>query len=102
MSAVDGHIDATITQVGGSDEVWYNPGDHRYYLAAEKMTTDGKATSPSTPVVGVIDALTNSWIKNVAVGLAPLDGFHTIAVDPRNNRVFIPCKQAGLVALQID
>ncbi len=38
----------TIDQVGGVDEIWYNPGDNRYYLAARDM--------PNGPVMGVIDA----------------------------------------------
>ena len=31
INAKTGAIVATIPQVGGSDEVWYNPGDNRYY-----------------------------------------------------------------------
>jgi DNA-binding beta-propeller fold protein YncE len=78
MDARDGSIVATITQVGGSDEVWFNPGDKRYYLAANKMT--GGA------VLGVIDAETNTWITNIKTG----DNAHSVAVDPINNHVFLP------------
>ncbi len=45
-----GTILATITNVGGVDEVWYNSGDNRYYVAARDM--------PNGPVMGVIDAAT--------------------------------------------
>ena len=34
ISALTGEIVASIPQVGGSDEVWLNPGDDRYYVAA--------------------------------------------------------------------
>src|SRR2546422_5717182 len=50
LDALTGATVATITQVGGSDQVWFNRGDDRYYLAARGMTP---------PVLGVIDAETN-------------------------------------------
>ncbi len=71
-----------ITNVGGVDEVWYNPGDNRYYLAARDM--------PTGAVLGVIDAATNVWLTNVATG----SNSHSVAVDPSNNYVFVPM-QAG-------
>jgi hypothetical protein len=71
-----------ITQVGGVDETWYNPGDNRYYLAARDMPTGG--------MMGVIDAGTNLWLVNVATG----SNAHSIAVDPSNNHTFVPL-QAG-------
>ena len=71
-----------ITQVGGVDETWYNPGDNRYYLAARDM--------PTGAVLGVIDAGTNTWLVNVATG----SNSHSVAADPSNNHVFVPM-QAG-------
>ena len=35
--ARSGAILKVITQVGGSDEVWFNPGDKRFYVAARSM-----------------------------------------------------------------
>ncbi len=52
MELKTGTVVATIMDVGGSDEVWYNSGDERYYLAASAM--------PDGPVLGVIDAKTRS------------------------------------------
>jgi hypothetical protein len=83
---IDGTSGAVIYQatgyVGGVDEVWYNPGDNRYYLAARDM--------PNGPVMGVIDAKTNVWLQNVATGA----NSHSIAVDPSTNHAFVPL-QAG-------
>ena len=47
-----GAIITEITNVGGVDETWYNSGDNRYYVAARDM--------PNGPVMGVIDAKTNT------------------------------------------
>lgn len=77
MDAKTGKVLATITQVAGSDEVWFNKGDNRYYLAAHNW---------SPPVLGVIDALTNEWIENVP---ASIDA-KAVAVNPTNNHIFVP------------
>jgi len=82
IDGTSGKILATITNVGGVDETWYNAGDNRYYLAARDM--------PNGPVMGVIDARTNTWLVNVTTG----SNSHSIAVDPFTNHVFVPL-QAG-------
>ena len=51
IDGTTGKILVTIDQVGGVDEVWYNPTDNRYYLAARDM--------PTGPQMGVIDAFSN-------------------------------------------
>jgi hypothetical protein len=73
-----------VTQTGGVDEVWYNPGDNKYYLAARDMLPG--------PVMGVIDAATNLWLYNLPVNT----NAHSIAVDPKTNHVFMP-QQAGTI-----
>ena len=42
MKATTGKVLQTFTQLGGSDEVWYNPGDNKYYLALSSWTSTGK------------------------------------------------------------
>ncbi len=79
-----GAVVATITEVGGSDQVWYNPGDHRYYLAAR--------ANPGGPVLGVIDAHTHKWIENIPTA----KNAHSVAVDPRTNHVFVPLTNDGI------
>lgn len=78
-----GQIVAQITNTGAVDEIWYNPGDNRYYLAARDM---------SPPQMGVIDAATNQWLFNLPVNT----NAHSIAVDPVSNHVFMP-QQAGAI-----
>lgn len=72
-----------ITNVGGVDETWYNPTDNRYYLAARDM--------PNGPVMGVIDAGSNTWLENVTTGA----NSHSIAVDPSTNHAFVPLQAGG-------
>lgn len=80
-----GKVLATITQVGGTDEAWYNPGDHHYYTGSRDYFTSPTATT-ATPVLGVIDADTNRWIENYPTG----KNAHSVAANPSNNHIFVP------------
>jgi hypothetical protein len=82
IDGTSGKIIATIDKIGGVDEIWYNPGDNRYYLAARDM--------PTGPMLGIIDAKTNQWLQNVPTNA----NSHSVAVDSGNNHVFVPL-QAG-------
>ncbi len=88
MDARTGAIDATVVGVGGSDEVWFNPGDRRYYTASR-----GNAIGP---VLGVIDAQRPTLVQVVptfntpATAPAPRGTSHSVAADPHNNHVLVP------------
>jgi hypothetical protein len=88
INATTGAILSTINFVGGVDQGWFNPGDHKYYLAARDML-------PS-PALGVIDAVSRKWLQNV-----PTSGnAHSVAADPINNRIFVPLPAGGLCQSQ--
>jgi len=89
MDARNGHIDKVVAGVSGSDEVWFNPGDGRYYLAARNQS--------GGPVVGVIDADRERFLQvtptiNTAgkANVFPAGTAHSLAVNPRNNHVLVP------------
>jgi hypothetical protein len=88
INGTTGKIITEITNVGGVDETWYNPGDNRYYVAARDM--------PNGPVLGVIDAGTNTWLVNVPTN----NNSHSVAVDPSNNHVFVPLQSGGICTTQ--
>ena len=81
-------IVATITQTGGTDEVWYNPGDNRYYTAGRDM--------PNGPVLGVIDAGTRQWLVNVTTN----SNSHSVAADSFNNHIFVPSQAGNICSTQ--
>lgn len=82
-----GNVLATINQLGGSDEVWFNEGDNRYYLAASNnFVPNGTQNPVPNPVLGVIDAKTNTWVVNLPGG----PGAHSVAANPKNNHIFFP------------
>jgi len=91
MDAKTGTIDASVAGVGGSDEVWFNPGDRRYYTASRN--------NPTGPVLGVIDAESQTLVQIVpTVNTAgkttappfPSGTSHSVAVNPRNNHALVP------------
>jgi DNA-binding beta-propeller fold protein YncE len=67
-----------IHELGGMDEVWYNPGAQQYYT--------GSRDQPGGPVLGVIDANSNSWLQSVPTGA----NAHSVAADAKNNSIFVP------------
>ena len=88
IDGTSGTILAEITNVGGVDEIWYNPGDNRYYTASRDM--------PNGPVMGVIDAKTNLWLQSVTTNA----NSHSVAVDPNNNHAFVPMQSGGICTTQ--
>jgi hypothetical protein len=86
-----GAIVKTITGVGGTDEVAYDSSSNRYYTASRNWTANGisqtgLSTAAFVPVLGVIDASTNTWIENVPTG----KGSHSVAADASTGHVFVP------------
>lgn len=86
LDAATGTVLKTITEVGGSDEVTYNPGDQRFYTASRDMTSNGLKSGTATPVLGVIDAVSMTFIQNVPTS----KNSKSVAVDPKNNRIYVP------------
>jgi hypothetical protein len=82
MDARDGSVDRSVAGVSGSDEVWFNAGDGRYYLAARNNATG--------PVLGIIDAKTQTLEQVIpTVNQAP-GSAHSVAVNPHNNHALVP------------
>ena len=55
MDLRTGEVDKAVMGVSGSDEVWFNRGDGRYYLGARN--------NPTGPVLGVIDASSQALVQ---------------------------------------
>ncbi len=72
-----GAVLATIPQIGGSDESWYDPDSKTYFLAARD--------NPGGSVLGIINARDNAFVGTVPIGA----GSHSVAVDPFNNHAFV-------------
>jgi hypothetical protein len=68
----------SVNGVTGSDEVWFNAGDARYYLGASKAI--GGA------VLGVINAKTNFLIETIPQS----SNSHSVAADSKRNLIFVP------------
>ncbi len=72
-----------VANITGSDEVWFNRGDDRYYTGSNRNI--GGA------VLGVIDAATNTLIEKVPQS----SGSHSVAADARHNFIFVPQNAAA-------
>ena len=77
-TAGKGKIIKAIYEVGRVDQVWYNPGDNRFYLAARDLGNGS--------FLGIINAANNMWLYNAPTG----GNAHAVATDPINNHIYIP------------
>jgi hypothetical protein len=76
---------ASVQGIVGSDEVWFNNGDDRYYLAARYAAKPAGSPLNSGSVLGVVD------ITSVLVETIPQSsGTHSVAADSKRNRIFVP------------
>jgi hypothetical protein len=80
---------ANIGNIVGSDEVWFNPGDFRYYTASNRNCKVAGSPCPTAAqqaaVLGVIDA------SSVLIEKIPQSsGSHSVAADSRRNLIFVP------------
>src|SRR5262249_24437549 len=74
----DGSTIKIVTGEGGTDEMWFNPGDNHYFFArptAGKLGTEDAGPPPSADP----DATT-------AVGS------HSVAASPHKNQVYVPIR----------
>ena len=73
-----GVVSQKIKGVTGSDQVWFNPGDNHYYVAAE--------AARNGPVLAAIRADGSHSLLTTPTQA----GAHSVAADSRTNRVFVP------------
>lgn len=85
MNARSGRILADLP-AGGSDEVWSDPRNHRYYLAAVANT--------GGPALGVIDSRENRLLATIPTG----PGAHSVAADERTEKIFVPIQADSSIA----
>jgi hypothetical protein len=90
LTAATGQVRRTVTGITGNDEVWFNHGDGRYYLAARNQ--------PGGPVLGVVDARSGVLLQSIPTvnqaavpSASPQAGTaHSVAVDSANNHALVP------------
>jgi len=88
MNAVS-RTQTPVVHITGSDEVWYNAGDNRYYTASNRDCAVPGSPCPTASqqkaVLGVIDAGTNTLIEKVPQS----SNSHSVAAS-KGNFIFVP------------
>ena len=77
---------ANIGGITGSDEVWFNAGDKRYYTGSSRACGLAGGCPAGGAALGVINAETNLLIETVPQSF----NSHSVAADSTNNRIFVP------------
>jgi hypothetical protein len=91
------HNSAAINGIQGSDEVWFNAGDNRYYLGASKMSKPAGSPLGSGAVLGVVDG-TSVLIESIPQS----SGSHSVAADSQRNRIFVPQVATGVIGGDVN
>ena len=71
----NGQIHKVIPEVGGADEIWFNPGDHNVYYARSGAQS-----------LGVVNADNDQFVINLPTAA----GSHSVAASASNNHIFVP------------
>jgi len=76
---------ANIGNITGSDEVWFNAGDGRYYTGSSRDCGLAGGCPNGGAVLGVIDG-TSVLIEKIPQS----SGSHSVAADSKRNKIFVP------------
>jgi hypothetical protein len=79
------HNYAQVAGITGSDEVWFNAGDSRYYLGASGAIKPAGSPLGRGSVLGVVDG-TSVLIETIPTS----SGSHSVAADSKRNLIFVP------------
>jgi hypothetical protein len=79
------HNSAAINGITGSDEVFFNAGDHRYYLGASRAILPAGSALGNGAVLGVVSG-TSVLIETIPSS----SGSHSVAADSKRNFIFLP------------
>ena len=79
------HNYAQVAGITGSDEVWFNAGDDRYYLGASGAIKPAGSPLGRGSVLGVVDG-TSVLIETIPTS----SGSHSVAADSKRNLIFVP------------
>ena len=98
LNRVTGQLVATIN-AGGADQIAYDPGTNRYFIAASRWTQSGQSSGGScgganalcVPTLFVIDAATHAIIYSLITG----NNAHSVAYDAQDAQVYLPYSSAG-------
>jgi hypothetical protein len=87
-----GAVLASIPDLGGADEVWFNEADGHYFIPGCNAACRANPGS-QTELLGVVDA--NGFKLDHAPAIASPAGrtgrrVHSVAVDPVTNQVYVP------------
>jgi hypothetical protein len=83
---------ATVANITGSDEVWFNLGDDRYYLGASKALKPAGSPLGSGAVLGIVND------SSILVKTIPQSSnSHSVAADEKRNLIFVPQVAFGVI-----
>ena len=97
LDRVTGAMIATIN-AGGGDQIAYDPGTNRYFVAASRWTSNGLSSGsacgtsqPCVPTLFIIDASSHQVVSSLTTG----NNAHSVAYDAAGRQVYLPYSSAA-------
>ena len=87
-----GAVVGRLTDLGGNDEVWFNPGDGHYFLAEGQLLNEQ---------LGVVDSTghrPDAAVPTASNPNATARRAHSVAADPNKNEVYLPVPATNATA----
>ena len=75
-----------VGNITGSDEVWFNKGDRRYYTGSSRACGLPGGCPNGGAALGVINAISNLLIEKIPQS----SNSHSVAADSKRNLIFVP------------
>jgi hypothetical protein len=107
VSAKNGKVLTVLQDLGGADEVWFNPGDGHYIIPSCNTACRTRPTGfvlTFDEVLGIVDSSTLQVDQTVFVAqqnsvtaVAPGNPrtIHSVAADPANKQIILPIPAVG-------
>jgi len=80
----DGTVLLSLVNDGGGDEIWFNPGNNKYFFAA-RQNPAGESLFVIDAGLGFVQRLSTSSLSNA----------HSVAAEPFFNRAYVPISSAA-------
>jgi hypothetical protein len=102
INANSGAVQAVLPDIGGADEVWFNPGDGHYFDPNCNAACRALPPTPGQELLSIVDSrgfqLDQSVLianKSSSTAAGSSRRIHSVAADPNTNQVYVPIPAVG-------
>lgn len=96
--STNGSLIANISNISGIDQVAYDSVASLWYASTYQMTSDGRSDGSPAPVVGVVNASTNTLVQTIVTDNVTA---HSVTYDVNSGAMIVPVKAKGIEVFKL-